>query len=363
MATKRTGKAARSATKTPAEQLKGAVQELVTTVGERAVSSVSDKVSSTTKRLSDYADRSGGEGLKAALAGAGKLAEGKSPMRAALSAGMSKIKDKIKGMFGGGGGKGGKLKVTNIVETIDIGAPVELVYAQWTRFTEFPRFMKKVENVEQVSDEKLEWKAQIFLSHRSWESTILEQVPNKRIIWRSKGEKGHVDGAVSFHEIAPGLTRVSLVLEYHPQGLFERTGNIWRAQGRRVRLELKHFRRHVMTDALLHPDDVEGWMGEIRDGEVVDDGRGAQDEADADEREVPDEAIDEDEDEDEYEEAVDEAEDEDEYEEDEDEEEEEAPEAEGEERPARSRRRKAGATRGSSAGTATKTRTRTRSRS
>src|SRR5262249_9532913 len=52
----------------------------------------------------------------------------------------------------------------------------------------------------------------------------------------------------------------------------ERTGNLWRAQGRRVRLELKHFRRHVMTHTLLNPDDVEGWMGEIRDGEVVDDG-------------------------------------------------------------------------------------------
>jgi hypothetical protein len=33
-----------------------------------------------------------------------------------------------------------------------------------------------------------------------------------------------------------------VVLEYHPQGLFERTGNIW---------------------------SVEGWRGEIRDGEVV----------------------------------------------------------------------------------------------
>jgi hypothetical protein len=52
----------------------------------------------------------------------------------------------------------------------------------------------------------------------------------------------------------------------------ENIGNLWRAQGRRVRLELKHFRRHVMTQVITKPDEVEGWRGEIRDGEVVSDG-------------------------------------------------------------------------------------------
>jgi hypothetical protein len=131
--------------------------------------------------------------------------------------------------------------------------------------------MKKVENVEQPEEVKLSWKAQVFWSHRTWEATIQEQVPDDKIIWRSKGEKGHVDGAVTFHELAPSLTRVLLVLEYHPQGLFERTGNIWRAQGRRARLELKHFQRHLMSEVLLHPDDVEGWRGVIKEGEVVED--------------------------------------------------------------------------------------------
>jgi hypothetical protein len=94
-------------------------------------------------------------------------------------------------------------------------------------------------------------------------------VPDERIIWRSKGQKGHVDGAVTFHELGPNLTRILLVLEYHPQGMFERTGNLWRAQGRRARLELKHVGRHMMTQSVLHPDDAEGWRGTIHDGEVV----------------------------------------------------------------------------------------------
>ena len=129
--------------------------------------------------------------------------------------------------------------------------------------------MKKVKSVEAPDDNKITFKAQIFLSHRTWEATILEQVPDERIVWRSKGQKGHVDGAVTFHEIGPNLTRILVVLEYYPQGLFEKTGNIWGAQGRRARAELRHFRRHVMTRTILDPDEVEGWRGTIEDGEVV----------------------------------------------------------------------------------------------
>jgi hypothetical protein len=178
----------------------------------------------------------------------------------------------VAGIFrkGKGGGRQ-KLKVTNIVESIDVGVPVRLAYNQWTQFRDFPTFMKKIENVEQADDEKLNWKAQVFWSHRTWESTIVDQQPDERIVWRSKGQKGHVDGAVTFHALTPTLTRVVLVLEYHPQGMFERTGNMWRAQGRRVRLELKHFERHVMAHAVLNAEDIEGWRGVIEDGEVVKD--------------------------------------------------------------------------------------------
>jgi hypothetical protein len=129
--------------------------------------------------------------------------------------------------------------------------------------------MKKVENAEATDDNKINFKAQIFLSHRSWEATILQQIPDECIVWRSKGQKGHVDGAVTFHEIGPNLTRILVVLEYYPQGLFEKTGNIWEAQGRRARAEVRHFRRHVMTRTILDPEGVEGWRGRIEDGEVV----------------------------------------------------------------------------------------------
>ncbi len=258
----------------PMTRLKSEAGGLLDALAARAASSVRDKVEDATGRLTDYVNGDGGPGLIAAVTGAKGMAEGKGPVRSMFGAGFAGLKEKASGIFRKGKGQSGgkqKLKVTNIVESIDVGVPIRLAYDQWTQFRDFPTFMKKVENVEQADDEKLNWKAQVFWSHRTWEATILEQKPDERIVWRSKGPKGHVDGAVTFHEITPTLTRIVLVMEYHPQGMFERTGNIWRAQGRRARLELKHFERHLMAHAVLNPDDVKGWRGVIEDGEVVKD--------------------------------------------------------------------------------------------
>jgi len=219
-------------------------KNLASAAGKRALSLVTDKMGSTAERLTEYASGEGG-GL------------------------MSAITGKENGGGGNGGGKGKALKVTNILESIDVGVPVSVAYNQWTQFADFPKFMKKVESVEQESDEKLNWTAQVLWSHRSWQSTIVEQVPDKRIVWTSEGDKGTVDGAVTFHELAPDLTRIILNLQYHPKGFVEQVGNIWRAQGRRARLELKHFARQVMNETILHPEETSGWRGEIHEGEVT----------------------------------------------------------------------------------------------
>ncbi len=249
----------------PVGRLKDEAQGLGQALTQQGLSRASQGVESLTGRLNDFA-----EGKSTATKAAANVAQGDSPVKAGVKAAASKVKDTVKEKLGmGGGGGGQKLKVTNILESVDVPVSREVAYEQWTQFEDFPTFMKKVENVKQEEDEKLTWKAQIFWSHRSWDAEIVDQVPNERIVWKSDGEKGHVDGAITFHELGPELTRILMILEYHPKGLFEHTGNLWRAQGRRARLELKHFARHVSTRTILHQDELDGWKGEIHEGEVV----------------------------------------------------------------------------------------------
>ncbi|MFC4055153.1 SRPBCC family protein [Actinomadura syzygii] len=266
---------AQNALDVPVQQLKEAGREVVKALMVQTLEKATGRIEGLAHRLNDAADGAGA-GTKAAAAGAEAIAQGKSPLKAGVGAGMAGVKEKAKQVIGAGGGDGDgnggggdKTKVTTIIEQFDVGLPKRVAYDQWTRFTDYPSFTKKVESVEQESDEKLNWRAQIFLSHRTWESTITEQIPDERIVWRSKAPHGYVDGTVTFHELAPTLTRILLVAEYHPDGFFEKTANLWRAQGRRLRADFKHIKRHMMTQTLLQQDEVEGWRGEIRDGEVV----------------------------------------------------------------------------------------------
>ncbi|MGH3343259.1 MAG: SRPBCC family protein [Carbonactinosporaceae bacterium] len=253
------------------ERLREEAMSYVQALGQDMIHNVRNRFEDATVKLKE---QTAAEGLlsKGVLGGAKSVAQGENPVTGAVKSVTSGAKDKVKDKLpgtGGGDGDGKAFKGTIIIEEIDIGAPISVVYDQWTQFQEFPDFMKKVEMVDQEEEGTVNFKAQVLWSHRTWNSTITEQVPDEKIVWRSSGDKGYVDGIVTFHELAPRLTRVLVVLEYYPQGFFERAGNIWRAQGRRVRLELKHFRRHVMMNVMHEPDKLEGWRGEIHGTEVT----------------------------------------------------------------------------------------------
>ncbi|WP_405532624.1 SRPBCC family protein [Streptomyces avidinii] len=225
-----------------------------------------DKLSDVTGQLHDVADNNGS---LSDVAGIGsRILQGDSPLKAFASQKFGNLKDKVTEAFGGGKGKGRKSgggKLMNIVEVLDVGLPLRTVYDHWTQYEDFSGFAKGVRDVSRGDDATSDWKVKVGPSTRSWKATVQEQIPDDRIVWTSEGAKGTTRGCVTFHELAPSLTRIVIVVEYYPSGLFEKTGNLWRAQGRRLRLDLKNFLRHVM----LTNDEPEGWRGEIRDGEVV----------------------------------------------------------------------------------------------
>ncbi|MGW7283679.1 SRPBCC family protein [Streptomyces sp. NPDC054844] len=254
-----------------ADRLKAEVQEYIAAQVTRLLTGVGTKLGETTGKLNDIAEGNSPGFGKLALDGGRKLAEGKGPMRAAFEVGAGKVKDNVVGAFknltGGKGRKkgGGGQKPTVIIEYVDVGVPVRTAYDQWTQYQDFSTFAKGVKSANRADDTSSDWQLKVFWSNRSWKAKTTEQVPDDRITWTSEGAKGTTKGVVSFHKLADSLTRVILVIEYYPKGLFEKTGNIWRAQGRRARLDLKNYVRHIT----LKGEADDGWRGEIRDGEVV----------------------------------------------------------------------------------------------
>ncbi|GGX05704.1 cyclase [Streptomyces malachitofuscus] len=254
-----------------ADRLKAEVQDYLAAQATRLLSGLGQKLGETTNKLNDIAEGNSPGFAKLAADGGRKLAEGKGPLRSAVELGASSAKDKVKGALKGlGGGKGKRKrssgnKPTVIIEHIDVGVPLRTAYDQWTQYQDFSTFAKGVKSANKADDTTSDWQAKIWWSNRSWKAKTTEQVPDDRISWSSEGAKGTTKGVVSFHRIADNLTRVLLVIEYYPSGLFEKTGNIWRAQGRRARLDLKHFARFIT----IKGEAEDSWRGEIRDGEVV----------------------------------------------------------------------------------------------
>src|SRR3954454_12477460 len=233
--------------------------------GQDALKKVGERISGATGSLNDTAECGG---VKAAAAGGAvqRLVQGDSPVKAAVGGLGAGIKDKVSGALGKkkSGGSGNK-KFMNIIEDINVGVPVRVAYDQWTQYQEFASFMKGVESVDQTDDVGSNWRVKVFKSRRNWKGSVTEQIPDRRIAWTTDGAKGTTKGVVTFHPLADDLTQVLLVIEYYPAGLFEKTGNIWRAPGRRARLDLKNFRRFIM----MRGEETGSWRGEIRDGEVV----------------------------------------------------------------------------------------------
>jgi uncharacterized membrane protein len=160
---------------------------------------------------------------------------------------------------------GSKGSPATIEQEIEVEVPVTTVYNQWTQFEEFPRFMEGVESVRQLDDTLLHWAASVAGKKAEWDAKIVEQVPDKRIVWESVDGK-QTRGTVSFEPAGAGSrTRVRLNMSYNPEGLTEKVGSAVGLDERRVRGDLERFRE------LIEGRQVESgaWRGEIKDGETT----------------------------------------------------------------------------------------------
>jgi uncharacterized membrane protein len=130
-----------------------------------------------------------------------------------------------------------------VEKSIVVEKPVRMVYDQWTQFEEFPRFMEGVEEVHQIDDRTLHWRAKIGGKTEEWVAEIVEQLPDQRIRWQSRGGAPN-GGLVQFDKTDRGC-RITLRLEYDPQGFVEKAGDMLGFVSRRVEGDLERFARFI----------------------------------------------------------------------------------------------------------------------
>ena len=154
-----------------------------------------------------------------------------------------------------------------VEDTIEVDVPVRTAYNQFTQFEEFPRFMQGVEEVRQLDDTHLQWRARVAGKEESWQSEITFQVPDRRIAWRSTSGPEN-SGVATFESLGENRTRVTLRMSYRPPGLLEKVGDALGA----VKLELSSNLRNFKQFIEGRRTETGSWRGTVSGGNTVTNG-------------------------------------------------------------------------------------------
>ena len=135
--------------------------------------------------------------------------------------------------------------MAQIIETIDVDVPVTTAYNQWTQFESFPQFLSMVESVTQVDDVTTRWVVKVGGAEREFAAVVSEQHPDERVAWTStNGEVDHA-GVVTFHKLSDLTSRVTVQLDWEPEGVLETIGAAVGVGKHTVKDELQHFKEYI----------------------------------------------------------------------------------------------------------------------
>lgn len=147
---------------------------------------------------------------------------------------------------------------SSIEESIEVNVPLRTAYNQWTQFEDFPKFMENVLAVRQLDNRHLHWRAKVAGEEKEWDAEITEQIPDKRIAWRSVSGARN-GGVVTFHKISDSETRIMLQMEYEPEGTVEKVGDAMGGVRLQARSSLQRFKEMLEQRGT----ETGAWRGKI----------------------------------------------------------------------------------------------------
>src|SRR5438067_5389132 len=136
------------------------------------------------------------------------------------------------------------VRMAKIEHSVEVNVPVRTAYDQWTQFESFPQFMEGVKEVRQLDDTHLHWVAEINGRTEEWDAEITEQTPDQRVAWTSTTGAPNA-GVVTFHRLDANLSRVTLQMEWQPQGVTERAGAALGFDDRQITGDLERFKTFI----------------------------------------------------------------------------------------------------------------------
>ncbi len=149
--------------------------------------------------------------------------------------------------------------MSTIEKSVEVDVPVRMAYNQWTQFEEFPKFMEGVQEVTQLDDTHLHWKAKIAGKDKQWNAVITEQKPDQRIAWKSTDGAKNA-GVVTFHRLSDSKSKVMVQMDYEPEGTVENVGDVVGAVSLRVAGDLDRFKDFVESRGR----ETGAWRGDVK---------------------------------------------------------------------------------------------------
>jgi uncharacterized membrane protein len=120
----------------------------------------------------------------------------------------------VKRLIGTGGGR----RSVDIMKSINVDAPVDVVYSLWSNFDYFPQFMSNVLEVSRGAGDMSHWKVRGPAGTTvEWDAEITRMIQNEMIAWKSvEGSTVPNAGYVLFEPNDQGGTEVTVRLSYNP---------------------------------------------------------------------------------------------------------------------------------------------------
>jgi uncharacterized membrane protein len=148
--------------------------------------------------------------------------------------------------------------MTTVTKSVDVSVPVRKAYDQWTQFESFPQFMGGVESITQNDQTHTHWKTKVGGVEREFDTEITEQHPDERVAWKSTDGTTHA-GVVTFHRLSDAETRVTVQLDWQPEGIVEKVGAVVGVDDHQVKADLDRFKDFIENRS----QETGAWRGDV----------------------------------------------------------------------------------------------------